>query len=242
MKILCLIVSFGTYQDNFLIKQMDELQSSTQYNFEFVVFCTNTNALDGKNVTYSVYKKDIGFDLTLQPYIYLQQRINDLKNYDYFLYTENDILITESNINSCIKFNKKLENHGACCGFIRYEIKDGETYILDFIHPINKIVSVDGCEYICTQQNVHSGCWLLSYNQLQSISKNFIHNIGHTLEDRASNVYKSNKWPGSNWGIEKLIPKNNFSDLLVHHMPNKYVVDLNTPHGKLHMNQLINEN
>lgn len=235
-----MLVSFGSKQDDYLHRLIETLQSTNKYTCDFVIFCTHLKQW-GNNVEVHVYDESVGFDLTLQPYIWMQQNMYKLSNYDYILYTENDILITEQNIDEFIRCNEILQAHNACCGFIRYELKDNEKYILDFINPITDSKVIDGIEYIITTQNVHSGCWLLAYDQLMSIANNFIY-IGSSLEDRASNVYYSPRWPGSLWGIEKLIPKASFKNLLVHHMTDKYVVDLNTPHGKLHIDHFINEN
>ena len=148
-------------------------------------------------------------------------------------------MISESNIDNFIQWNEKLTSHNCCCGFIRYENKDDTIYAVDFIYSIGGYEIIDDVRYAQTYDNVHSGCWMFTISQLNTIIPHIPSSIGHSLEDRASNVYNSGRWPGSGWGIKKLIPVYDVNKLLVHHMTNKYVVDLNTPHGKLRIEDLV---
>ena len=237
-----MIVSFGSHQDDYLYKSIQTLKEIEGCVFDFVLFCThNEHNWDTQNIETCKYSDSIGFDLAIQPYNYMKQNSDKLRAYDYIMYTENDILYTAENIQMFIKHNSILQRYNACCGFIRYEVMDDKKYILDFTSKVVENKLVEDVEYIITQQNVHSGCWILSYEQLVPLLDE-VQRIGGSLEDRASNVYYSNRWPGSLWGIEKLIPKCELNSLLVHHMPNKYVVDFNTPHGKINVDDFVYEN
>lgn len=237
MNILALIVSYGTHQDIFLQKNIETLSTFSAHKVDIKVFCTDV--LQCKHpVEYIQFERSIGHNLTAMPYAYLQQNIKQImQDYDYVLYSENDINITESNVESFIHWNDILDKHNCCCGFIRYEDKDNVKYAVDFTRSITAYETIDEIKYIQTFDNVHSGCWLFSCNQIHRLLDHFS-SIGASLEDRASNIYKSSVWPGSHWGIKKLIPLQDLNDLLVHHMPNKYAVDLHTPHGKLRIEDI----
>ena len=62
---------------------------------------------------------------------------------------------------------------------------------------------------------------MFSVNNLKKI----IHVISHgaSLEDKISNYFYSEFWPGTNLGIKKFIPFCDFEQSLIHHQSNKYV-------------------
>ena len=205
-KVLCLFVNYGESQTHFLDKILSELDSIDGFDFLKFIFTTHKYNFKQKNVNQFILDSQIGVDLTLQPYLFLHQNPEIVDNVDYILYNENDNFISNENFKEFIYWNNFLEKYDKCCGFIRYEINDnGEKFILDPDKRAINILEIDNIKFF-NVENIHSGCWLLSKNQFKNHIQNNIQNIGFTLEDRASNVYKSTIYPGSHWGIEKLFP------------------------------------
>lgn len=239
MRILSFFVNYGESQSHYLNEILNEFDKIENVYFENIVFCTHLYDFKQKNVNQILLPQNIGKELTLQPYIFLTQNKDYVNSFDYISYNENDNFISKDNLNSFIYWNSYLEKYNKCCGFIRYEInKDGFKYIVDPI-GINDIVNIDGVEFF-TIENNHSGCWIFSRNQYKEYIEPNIGSIGYTLEDRATNVYKSG-WPGSSWGIEKLFPLSKYKELLIHHMPNKYTHIPDSTAGKLRIENLINK-
>lgn len=238
-KVLSLFVNYGETQTHFLNKILNELDNISEFEFYKFIFCTDEYNFKQKNIHQFIFNKQIGVDLSFQPYIFLEQNSSLIDSIDYILYNENDNFISNDNFKEFIYWNSFLEKHNKCCGFIRYEINNnGEKYILDPDKNDVNIIEINNIKFFSVH-NIHSGCWILSKNQFKNNIQNNIRNIGYTLEDRASNVYKSNHYPGSNWGIEKLFPVSKYQKLLIHHMPNKYTHIKESVAGKIKIEDFI---
>lgn len=237
--ILSFFINYGNNQTHYLDKIIKELDSIENCNFFKIIFCTHLSEFKSKNIQQILLPSDIGKELTFQPYIWLEKNKEFIDQFDYILYNENDNFISKENLFEFFYWNSFLEKYNKCCGFIRYEINnDGNRYIVD-PNGIIGLIEIGGIKFFSIK-NIHSGCWLLSKEQYkQKIEKN-INKIGITLEDRASNIYKSNFWPGTDWGIEKFFPCDKYLKLLIHHMPNKYTHILDSVAGKIKIENLLN--
>ena len=224
MKILVLISNYGTSQLNFCQNLINKLLSIEKYNFEIKVFSSNEISFDGcENFHVKNYS---GHDFSLSLYDYIKSI--DITIYSYILLTENDLFFTENNFDTFFKYESKLNNQFETIGFLRYEIKNDKKFLIDCGYNENKIsfLNKTGIIEITEEQmfrgeNCHHGCWFLKTIHLENILNKI--QIGHTLEDKVSNYYFSESWPGSQIGIKKLIPICDFENLLIHHQPNKYV-------------------
>lgn len=151
-------------------------------------------------------------------------------DYDWFLFSEDDILIKESVLTTCMEETEKM-SYPYVCGMMRYEYKPNSDYkyLIDH-HPahsihrggnksIKSIIISDNRQYI-DFYNVHQASSLLNKKTLQIVmqNENYFKNREYVgiLESAGSGVYY-------NCGITKLIPVNKSKDLLIHHLPNRYV-------------------
>lgn len=70
---------------------------------------------------------------------------------DFFMYIEDDIRITNENLVYFIRTSRTLKSHGLIPGFLRYEVKEGETRLVDITQPEywqrERSVQVDGQLY-----------------------------------------------------------------------------------------------
>jgi hypothetical protein len=70
---------------------------------------------------------------------------------DYFLYIEDDIVITNANLVYFIRAKNQLKHHRLIPGFVRYETKDDEIRLVDIVRPEywqrDRSFSIDGALY-----------------------------------------------------------------------------------------------
>lgn len=165
-------------------------------------------------------------------FVHRQHVLENLENFDLFIYSENDILITQGNVEGYLRVSDRLPE-GFVTGFLRYERRDadGEHYLID-AHPSfptlrEKALDLAGRRYFALH-NVHQGSWILTREQLRSAvaSGGFVEKPHYAelddgvigiLECAASDVYRQCGFR------RKVFPHEGFEDLLVHHLPDKYV-------------------
>lgn len=222
-KILVLIINYGTNQINFCSNLISNLLSFKNYNFNIKVFSSvNTNFDECENFYVTNYD---GNNFALSVYDYLKSI--KLSEYSHILLTENDILFTQENFDSFFRFERNYTSKNIVMGFLRYELRDGDRFLIDCGYNENKIslstkkgiTEIDDNLFI--NENCHQGCWFLPSNLVLDLLHNI--NVGHTLEDKVSNYFYSQHWPGTLNGIKKFIPICSFEECLIHHQPNKYV-------------------
>jgi 2-polyprenyl-3-methyl-5-hydroxy-6-metoxy-1,4-benzoquinol methylase len=150
---------------------------------------------------------------------------NRSSEYDLFIYTEDDILITETNVEAFLRVSTALPGT-ELPGMIRFE-KDAEGAL--FYPDVHRAYRWDiqsvrsrGDYTLAFFTNEHSGCYMLTRDQLRRAiaSGGFLAGPRRTkydmLETAATDIY-------TQCGLEKLIPISHLEDFLVHHLPNKYV-------------------
>lgn len=223
-KILVLIINHGINQIEFCYNQIKELKNIKKYFFDIKVFSSSSHIFENcENIQVTNYD---GHNFSLSAYDYLKQC--DLSNYTHVLLTENDILFNEINFDYFFSNEESFNNENFTIGFIRYEVKGNEKYLIDCGYDDGKISFSNKKGIVETienklfrTENCHQGCWILPVHKLKNIIDKI--SIGPTLEDKVSNYFYSESWPGTNHGIKKFIPFCDFNKLLIYHQPNKYV-------------------
>lgn len=237
MKLLVCIAQYGLNQIDYLKTILFEYAS---FNYEVDVIIDYTEQLPPEifpqnlRVKLHQHPQAIGHGLTFSHRAHMVE-LKD--NYDIFIYTENDILIKEKNINSWLSVQSSLPPY-AITGLLRYEQfpNSDQKYLMD-AHPdfpmiLDKTVSIQGERYF-RLVNLHSGCWILTKQMLHfAISTgNFMvaPHIGSregtiymVLESGATDVYSQC------WFEHKVFPFKGFESLMVHHLPNKYIFVLDS--------------
>jgi len=176
-----------------------------------------------------LYDKSIGKNLVYQPRKWIIDNIH--LDWDYIIYNEDDILITETVLNNAIKLYEIMPD-GFAPGFARYEyLTENNKRYID-LHPSNSIhrggYNIIRKSYrdlnMFEPWNLHSGNFLFSKKDVLNIIANnkfetyfleFDLRYGNCdqLESAASTLY---------YTIIKLLPKD-VSLVQVHHLPNKYI-------------------
>jgi len=155
--------------------------------------------------------------------------------YDLFIYTEHDQLITKRNIDAYLAATRELPDD-VIAGFLRYGYRSedpyagGEKYLIDLYEhagfkPFEDIedpwVEINGKRYFTTK-NRHQGCWLLTREQLKRAiaSEGFVaswHGGPYGVSEQACSD------PYTQCGFRiKVIPYDDLDSFLIHHMPKRY--------------------
>jgi hypothetical protein len=182
----------------------------------------------------NIFPSSVGKDLV---FAHRRTMAEEAGNYDVYIYSEDDILIRDRNINAYTDINADLPE-GLIPGFLRYEKKanDSNDYLID-CHPKFRMIrngrmQINGRDFL-QLWNLHQGSWVMTDTQLRRAlnSEPFLRDPGPSthrprlwcrpqyygvLESGATDVY-------TNCGFEKVLPQDRLSELLIRHLPDKYV-------------------
>jgi len=221
LRLLVVIANYGTANDKYLSRLIDEYRSMP-YTTDIVVL--------------SNVPKDLGRDVQVVvglpskdphslPFGHKQVFANRINNYDLFIYTEDDILITQRNVEAFLRVAAVLSDN-ELAGFLRFENdKDGKVFYPD-VHWTYHWEARSGRSRaghtFAFLSNEHAGCFMLTRQQLQRAiqSGGFLvgpHQGKHTMLETAATD------PYTQCGFTKLICISHLKDFIVHHLPNKYI-------------------
>ena len=219
MKTLVAIANFGTKNEMYLKRVLQEYRSMTRYQFDIVVFSDIPKDIgQGIEVVVGLPTKD-PWSLPFGHKALFAER---MLQYDLFIYSEDDILITERNIDAFVEMTKILPEK-YIAGFIRYEISEtGRKYYNDFHNRFhwdpNSVLKI-GEDIFAYYTNEHSGCFILTQGQLQKA----INSGGFLLPPRKGRYGTPETAatdPYTQCGLKKLICISNMNDFCIHHLPN----------------------
>jgi hypothetical protein len=226
--ILVGISNYRNHQLDFMCEVIEEYLSFESFNVDIEIFSTvKLNKYDDyENINQYLYDEDIGKKLSHEPRI--KSLFTKYPSYDVIIYNENDTILTENTIKNWYEHNKLLPSDYVC-GLLRYEILNDNRLLIDMHKDdgqqahglVNEVYEIGDHNYFSVD-NVHQGGWVLSNKQIYKLVMENNIKFGDSLECACSNVYYSNKWPGSFGGLKKVIPTD-FENFTVHHLPNKYV-------------------
>ena len=232
MKVLLAIAHYGSKNRKFLMRCLREYNSFQKYTFEVHLYVTeefNLSEFSNLTIYLHIYPLHVGENLVLQ---HRDMFVANRDKFDYYMYYEDDVLITESIFDSYIDVQNKLPLPYVC-GFLRYENKTGNDrkFLIDNL-PVNSCLrwgitvvkenyTINGEKYF-EVYNFHQGGYLFPKRTMNFVfdSTNYLvcHDFyaGRALEGAASDVFRK-------CGVIKVIPRNRVSELVVHHLPDKYV-------------------
>jgi len=224
MKILVAIANYGTKNRQYLQNLIDEYKSMS-YDVDIVVL--------------SNISKDLGPDIEVKiglptrdpwslPFGHKQLFADRIDKYELFIYSEDDTLITQHNIDAFLEVTPVLPDN-EIAGFLRYEQDvDGSRYCSTmhaYYHWVpHSVKSIDGYTFACCT-NEHSGCYVLTQEQLRKAvaSGGFLvapHKGRYDLLCTAATD------PYTQCGFTKVICISHMNDFFVHHMSNQYIGNL----------------
>ena len=207
---------------------------------------------------YATYKVDVDIivdsnlyiDLNAQVYVHdledpyhltwthRKHFIDNIDNYDYFMYVEDDMLVTYEAFNEYISNFNALWELGCVPSFIRVEHYNGKKFVTDVISKQSvNLISVNGKSFTTLSQPYHA-FWIMPNKQLkESITQDFT-KLDISRENAAS-------YPM--WGLCKTpmvrVENNQISELSYsYHLANNYASDPNNCYGKIEVKDILKIN
>ena len=221
LKVLSVLVNYGDEQIEYLKEVVNELKSFENYDVTVMVNSNvplNIPNIDKVNLFQNMENYQL-LPLTCRTTI-----IDNVNNYDVFIYGENDHLFKEIHIDKHIQYSKILPSN-RIPGLIQYEENsEGKFYPAYHAHyewDFNSVEVYDNKTF-AHFTNVHQATFILTKEQLVEISKK--HNFREFFgQSKYSVKCKVNTDIYDFCGMKKVICISEFKDNLIHHLPNLYI-------------------
>jgi len=221
MKILVTVASFGTKNDEYLRQVIREYQSMP-HRVDIIVFSNLQKDL-GQNVT-SLVVDLRGRDPHTLPFAHKRIMADRLADYDLFIYSEDDTLIRERNLDAFLKVSSVMPAD-EIPGFLNTDIgPTGELHFCNMSwhsHWDPGSVVTRGEYRFAYFTNQHSAAFVLTQAQLRRA----IESGGFLVEPHQGKY----NWacsaatdPYTQCGFRKLICVSHLEDFLIRHLPDKY--------------------
>lgn len=233
MRVLIGIASFGEKNLPFLrriIARYQEMRFATK----IVVFSEAPKDLDDCVEVAVGLPTENPWSLPFAHRAYFAARVDD---YDLFIYSEDDMEVTEANIDAFIALQGELKDD-EIAGFIRYERLDNDTITLpdfrDHFHWNIESVRKRGAWTLAEFTNAHSAFYVLTRAQL----KRAIESGGYRMDPHEGEydmLCSAATDPYTSCGLTRLICISKLKDFLILHAPNRYAGKIGLP---LHLAEL----
>ncbi len=224
MRILAAIANYGTKNRAYLEQLLAEYRSMA-YPVDLVVLSERPKDL-GPDVQVRVGLPDK--DPWSLPFGHRQLFADRLDDYDLFLYSEDDVLIRQRNIEAYLEMTSLLPDD-YIVGFLRYEEGiDGRWCCPDvhaFCHWVPGSVRQFGSNVFARLTNEHSACYLLTRAQLRRAiaSGGFLVPPHQGFYDLLCTAATD---PYTQCGFTRVLCLTRIEDFMVHHLPDAYVGQL----------------
>jgi 2-polyprenyl-3-methyl-5-hydroxy-6-metoxy-1,4-benzoquinol methylase len=221
IRVLVAIANFGAKNDAYLRRLIAEYRSMT-FDVDIVVFSDLKKSLSDAELVVVDLK---GQDPWALPFAHKKILAGGLNDYELFIYSEDDTLVTERNLRAFLEVSTAL-HEDEIAGFMRFEQgRDGELHFPDvhgYFHWDIRSVQSRGEYKFASFTNEHSACFVLTRQQLRRAieSGGFLVGPHPSIYDLACTASTD---PYTQCGFTKLICISRFDDFLLHHVPNKYV-------------------
>ncbi len=221
MRILAAIANYGLKNSAYLSRLIDEYRSMS-CEVDIVVL---------SNVS-----KDLGADIEVVvglpardpwslPFAHKAIFTERAGDYDLFIYSEDDTLVAQRNIDAFLKATELLPED-EIAGFLRYEQDDeGRKYcstIHSYFHWIPGSVKRRGGCAFAELTNAHSACYILTRDQLHKAISSGGYLVG-PHQGRYDLLCTAATDPYTQCGFTKVVCISHIEDFLLHHLPNRYV-------------------
>jgi len=220
MRILATITSWGTANDRYLSRIVTEY-SRMPFDVDIVVTSNIAKNL-GANV--EVIRGVPGNDPWSLGFAHKSIFAERAARYDLFIYSEDDVLITERNIRAFLRMTETLPKN-EIAGFLRTETDSaGKLYFSDVqyhYHWDAATVRQTVGHTFAFFTNEHAACYALTHEQLVCAidSGKFLvkpHQGKYPLPETAATD------PYTQCGFKKMVCVSDLDDFLIPHLPNKY--------------------
>jgi 2-polyprenyl-3-methyl-5-hydroxy-6-metoxy-1,4-benzoquinol methylase len=221
LRILVAVASYGTTNDGHLHRMIREYRVMP-FSIDILVLSNiEKNLGPGIECLVGLPSKD-PWSL---PFGHKKVFFERASSYDLFVYSEDDILITETNIRAFLDVTRVLPQQEVA-GFLRIE-KDtnGERYFPDlhgYFHWDPTSVRSRGQYTLAHFTNEHAACYIVTQEQLKIAIESGGFLVGPHEEEYDLPCTAATD-PYTQCGMVKLIPVSHIDDFVVHHLSNRYV-------------------
>jgi SAM-dependent methyltransferase len=220
LRILVAVASYGTSNDQYLLRLVEEYRAMS-FDVDIVIL--------------SNLRKQIAPDVEVLvglpnrnpwslPFPHKKVFADRLERYDIFVYSEDDMLITEKNLRAFLEVSETLRED-EIAGFLRVEKGSNGSVNYPDVHgnfhwdPTS--VRVRGEYTLAKFSNEHAACYVLTRSQLRKA----IRSGGYLVEPhewKYDLLCSAATDPYTQCGYTKLIPISNLDNFTVQHLSNKY--------------------
>jgi SAM-dependent methyltransferase len=220
-RVLVAIASHGTSNDRYLERIIREYRSMTLAIDLVVLSNIDKRAMAGVECIVGRPTRD-PWSL---PFAHKKLFVERQEQYDLFVYSEDDILITERNIRAWLDVTSFLPQDEVA-GFLRVEFgEDGERNYPDIhahFHWDPSSVKRRGDYVLAHFTNEHAACFILTREQLRRALQSGRFDVA-PHEGKYDLICTAATDPYTQCGLTKLIPVSHLEEFTVHHMSNRYV-------------------
>ncbi|MCC7278863.1 MAG: hypothetical protein IT487_11190 [Chromatiaceae bacterium] len=241
-KILSVLVNYGDEQLNYLEQVITELKSFVKYRVTIIVQSNIPLTIQGIDQLNIIKLDDYQFlPLSCRKVIW-----DNRKNFDIFIYGENDHLIVEKHIDRHLEYTKILPAN-RISGLIQYEENETGKYYPGYHCDFDWIydsIEIYGGKKFAHFSNLHQATFILTKQQLLRVGKkfNFLQLVNDTslkrrILNKCSSIFRAkinrmdkysvkckvNTDVYEYGGIKKMICISEFEDNIIHHLPNIYI-------------------
>jgi SAM-dependent methyltransferase len=221
-RILVAIASYGTRNDSFLLQLVREYRAMS-FDVDIVVLSNLP-----KEVAPGVEVRVVdlhGKDPWSLPFPHKELFASKRNDYELFIYSEDDTLITEKNLHAFLDASSVLPQD-EIAGFLRFEeCPDGTRNFPELhghFHWDPQSVRSRGNRTFAHLTNEHSACYVLTREQLRrAIASGGYLVAAH--QGKYDLLCTCATDPYTQCGFRKLICISRIEDFCIHHLPNKYV-------------------
>ncbi|MBP0114550.1 methyltransferase domain-containing protein [Bradyrhizobium vignae] len=220
-RVLVAIASYGRSNDRYLQRLIEQYRSMS-FDVHIVVL-SNIEKNLGSGVECRVGLPNS--DPWSLPFAHKKLFSDNVANYDLFVYSEDDILITERNIRAWLDVTSFLPQD-EIAGFLRVEYgEDGQRNYPDIhahFHWDPSSVKRRGDYILAHFTNEHAACFVLTREQLGNALRSGGFDVA-PHQGKYDLACSAATDPYTQCGLKKLVPISHLEDFTVHHLTNRYV-------------------
>jgi SAM-dependent methyltransferase len=221
LRVLVAIASYGASNDRYLRQLIAEYRAMSFAVDIVIVSNIEKRVADGIECLVGLPNKN-PWSL---PFSHKKLFAERADRYDLFIYSEDDILITEKNLRAFLDVTASLRDDEVA-GFLRIEKGNGDAINFPDVHAYfhwdTTSVRSRGPYTLASFTNEHAACYVLTRRQLAKAIKSGGF-IVEPHEGKYDLLCTAATDPYTQCGLTKLIPISHLDDFTVHHLSNKYV-------------------
>jgi len=172
------------------------------------------------------------------------------KNYDFFIYSEDDILFTKKNFNYWLKFKELCIKNNFNLGFIRTELdNNNEIYCSDLTENISNFIYLNKKKFVVLS-SPYCAFWIYDSKEFNKFTETNIWNFKWENKTAFQYYYiremSAIGWNGVNMTrykatIMPLLKNKILKSSLIKHMTNRYALSPMGKYGTLKLNSVVSK-